>query len=71
MLTWLSMIPNSIFSGRSLEEIAEVCSYNDARRYLTELILLNDRNKSYLFDISEHGSSNENCSVIQVDPDSH
>ena len=64
MLTWLSMIPNSIFSGRSLEEIAEVCSYNDARRYLSELIVLNERNKSKLRHISELASSKENSSFI-------
>ena len=54
----------SIYKGLSLKEIKQEVKKYEARRYLAELILLNDRNKSQLTLISEFDSSLENRSVI-------
>ena len=64
VLAWLRMLPTSMFYGNSVKQIAEICNRSEARRYLNELVLLNDRNKSQLFQISEHASSREDCSAV-------
>ena len=49
----LSVIPISIYNGFEIKEIVENCSVYEARRYLNELIMLNERNKSRLKIVSE------------------
>ena len=49
----LSVIPISIYNGFEIKEIVENCSVYEARRYLNELIMLNERNKSSLKIVSE------------------
>ena len=49
----LSVIPISIYNGLEIKEIVENCSVYEARRYLNELIMLNERNKSRLKIVSE------------------
>ena len=58
----LSVIPISIYNGLEIKEIAENCSVYEARRYLNELIMLNERNKSSLKIVSE--MSMEDASAI-------
>ena len=58
----LSMIPISIYNGLEIKEIVENCSVYEARRYLNELIMLNERNKSRLKIVSE--MSMEDASAI-------
>ena len=58
----LSVIPISIYKGLEIIEIAENCSVYEARRYLNELIMLNERNKSRLKIVSE--MSMEDASAI-------
>ena len=55
----------SIYKGLSLKEIKQEVKKYEARRYLGELILLNDRNKSQLYEISEFASNIENRSHIE------
>ena len=64
VLAWLCMLPTSMFNGLTARAIDESCNRSEARRYLNELVLLNDRNKSQLFEISEIASSRENCSIM-------
>ena len=56
------MIPISIYNGLEIKEIVENCSVYEARRYLNELIMLNERNKSRLKIVSE--MSMEDASAI-------
>ena len=56
------MIPISIYNGLQIKEIVENCSVYEARRYLNELIMLNERNKSRLKIVSE--MSMEDASAI-------
>ena len=49
----LSEIPISIYYGYEIREIAENCSVYEARRYINELIILNEKNKSSLKIVSE------------------
>ena len=49
----LSVIPISIYNGLEIKEIVENCTVYEARRYLNELIMLNERNKSSLKIVSE------------------
>ena len=58
----LNMIPISIYNGLEIKEIVENCSVYEARRYLNELIMLNERNKSRLKIVSE--MSMEDASAI-------
>ena len=58
----LSTIPISIYNGLEIKEIVENCSVYEARRYLNELIMLNERNKSRLKIVSE--MSMEDASAI-------
>lgn len=44
----LSAIPISIYHGFTVEEIKENCTVHEARRYLNELVILNEKNKSRL-----------------------
>ena len=44
--TWLVSCPISIYKGESLKQVKKECKKYEARRYLAELILVNDRNKS-------------------------
>ena len=57
----LSVIPTSDYYGVSPLEISENVCYHDAVRHLNDLILINNKNKSNLFLVSE--KSNESCSV--------
>ena len=58
----LSTIPISIYHGFSIEEINENCTVYEARRYLNELIILNEKNKSKLRQVSE--MSKEDASAM-------
>ena len=49
----LSVISISIYNGMEIKEIVENCTVYEARRYLNELIMLNERNKSSLKIVSE------------------
>ena len=49
----LSVISISIYNGMEIKEIVENCTVYEARRYLNELIMLNERNKSRLKIVSE------------------
>ena len=53
MLTWLVTIPFSLYANLRILDIADDIKTNEARRYLNELIVLNQINKSKLSDISE------------------
>ena len=64
----LSVIPISIYNGLEIKEIAENCSVYEARRYLNELIMLNERNKSRLKIVSE--MSMEDASAISKNDNS-
>ena len=64
----LSMIPISIYNGLEIKEIVENCSVYEARRYLNELIMLNERNKSRLKIVSE--MSMEDASAISKNDNS-
>ena len=44
----LSNVPISIYNGFTIEEIKENCTVHEARRYLNELVILNEKNKSRL-----------------------
>ena len=56
---WLTIIPHSIYYGMSRKELVQEITYNEAFRYLAELIMLNEQFKSNLDFISEVGSSDE------------
>ena len=58
----LSTIPISIYNGFSIEEINKNCTVYEARRYLNELIILNEKNKSKLRQVSE--MSKEDASAM-------
>ena len=47
-------MPISIYNGYDIEEIVENCTVYEARRYLTELIMLNEKNKSRLHSVDEN-----------------
>ena len=64
----LSTIPISIYNGLEIKEIVENCSVYEARRYLNELIMLNERNKSRLKIVSE--MSMEDASAISKNDNS-
>ena len=49
----LAKTPISIYNGHDIEDIADNCTLIEARRYLTELILLNEKNKSSLNMVDE------------------
>ena len=56
----LQTIINSRYYGMTIEDIKLVSGgYNNACRYLHELVLVNDLNKSDLYQISEKKSSDE------------
>ena len=50
---WLCILPTSQYKGLPCRQVAKIITKNSARKYLTTLILLNDRNKSQLLMISE------------------
>ena len=56
VLDWLVVLPRSMYRGMSQEAVKNVVTRSDARRYLQELILLNDRSKSELVMIHEQSS---------------
>ena len=58
----LSAIPISIYNGFPVEEITKNCTVHEARRYLNELIILNEKNKSKLWQVSE--MSKEDASAM-------
>ena len=39
---WLTIIPHSIYYGAPRKELAREITYNEAYRYLAELIVLNE-----------------------------
>ena len=49
----LSKIPISDFYGQNPEEIKASIGPNEAVRYLTDLVLINDKNKSKFYMVSE------------------
>ena len=49
----LDTTPISIYKGHGIENIADHCTVYEARRYLAELILLNEKNKSSLIVVDE------------------
>ena len=53
VLTWLVRIPFSLYADVRIQDIEGDITENEARRYLNELIVLNQINKSKLSDISE------------------
>ena len=46
VLVWLCKLPASMYNGDSIEEIGQEIDRNEARRYLLELTILNDKGKS-------------------------
>ena len=61
---WLTKIPHGIYYGMSRKELVNEITYNEAFRYLTELIMLNEQFKSNLDYVSEVGSSEEYSNYI-------
>ena len=56
----LQRLENSIYRGVPVENIKTLIGgYNNACRYLNELILVNDLNRSDLHQVSEQNSSKE------------
>ena len=53
MLGLIAKIPFSVFRGYTVTKIAKKVTITQARRYLTDLILVNDNKKSNLTEISE------------------
>ena len=53
MCAWLCEIPYSMYSGKKVLDVHWVLSKSEALRYLTELILINERNKSNLSLVTE------------------
>ena len=58
----LSIIPSSDFYGVRPSVIAQNVCHNDAVRHLNDLILVNEKNKSNLFLVSE--KSFESSSIL-------
>ena len=56
---WLTVIPHSIYYGMTRRELVSEITYNEAFRYLAELIMLNEQFKSNLDFVSEVGSCEE------------
>ena len=52
----LGKIPISDFYGQNPEEIKANLGFNEAVRYLTDLVLVNDMNKSKFYMVSEKSS---------------
>ena len=60
-------MPISIYHGYEIKEIAENCSVYEARRYINELIILNEKNKSKLKIVSERSMEDASAmSKIQL-----
>ena len=49
----LTMLPASRYYGKSISEVSKSISKGDARRYLSILTILNDKEKSNLSDVDE------------------
>ena len=64
-------LPNSKYRGVKPDQLRYYVTYNEARRYLSELILVNDLNRSDLHLISEDNSSKEQESSIHVSRIAH
>ena len=65
---WLTKIPHSVYFGMPRKQLLQEITYNEAFRYLTELIMLNEQFKSNLEYVSEVGSSDEYSSYLQMLP---
>ena len=63
VLTHLSNLSTSVYFGWAKGEISDNITQNDGRRYLAELILLNEKNKADLDFISDHGSFEESLNL--------
>ena len=62
VLAYLSNLAQSVYVGWEKEEIRCTINESDGRRYLAELILLNEQNKAELDIISSKGTFEESCS---------
>ena len=50
---YIQKLETSIYADMPLKELIETIKFNDAQRYLAELCLYNDKEKSSLEDIME------------------
>ena len=57
--TWICIIPYSFYYGQPRKIVSEQLDYNEAHRYLAELIVLNEQFKSNLDYVSEMNSVDE------------
>ena len=62
VLVYLSILPSSIYKDKHVAEVAGDIRENLARRYLVELILLNDREKADFYTVTELSSDDEDYS---------
>ena len=53
LFNWLCILPTSVFKGKSVNFLRRRVNKHHARQYLVNLMLLNDRNKSQLFIVTE------------------
>ena len=60
--TWISHVPYSKFYLADSKQISRLMTVNNSRRYLAQLILTNEQNKSDLREISE-ASQNKELSI--------
>ena len=54
----LSKLKQSKYYSLRPETIADSVGYNESIKYLNELIILNDKEKSNLYEVSESSSKN-------------
>ena len=62
----LSILETSIYKGNSIAEIASYITVTEGYRYLTELSILNEKEKSGLADISDKSYGQEQGSSVGI-----
>lgn len=63
---WIASVPHSLFYKKSLNLIVKELDYNEARRYLASLVILNEQNKSNLKTVSEENISKKLSSDLSA-----
>ena len=62
----LSILETSMYKGNSIAEIARYITVTEGYRYLTELSILNEKEKSGLDDISDKSYGQEQGSSVGI-----
>ena len=61
----LITLPQSRYYGKNISEVRNLISKGDARRYLSILTILNDKEKSNLSDVDEKSINEELSQLIK------